>query len=269
MSMSSSDIRFSLTEEESIEVRALRDRCDKEGIEYRSIFELAKYCLVSTSISNTQNRREDSFQRIKSKRKFEKENCLNDVDLFDAIDDLEKNIPEWAIPCGKVNEKWCVGYTSGSAKPNYLIKNSRTVFKVELARFDLAAADLEEARRGFYIVGTSKDLNASPLKSIRAAIKLKPLMGKMNANRVKGVYYEAPKTIVLLSNMFLSVIPKRIKERINLVRNLKTSKLWTDYPEEMQENLHTKLGGDYKVNLVDWFKQRLEVREESDQKVKL
>ena len=69
---------------------------------------------------------------------------------------------------------------------------------VEMTRYDLAAADLEEARRGFFVVSTGKVLKGNPLNHARMMMKLRALFDKMNANRVKGVFYEAPSSVICL-----------------------------------------------------------------------
>ena len=68
---------------------------------------------------------------------------------------------------------------------------------VEMTRYDLAAADLEEARRGFYVVSSGKVLKGSPLNHARMMMKLRVLFDKMNANRVKGIFFEAPSAVRL------------------------------------------------------------------------
>lgn len=263
------DPRYTLTPEEKIEVQALKNKCDEENIEYVSIFELAKYCMVSSSIKNVNKRREDSFNRIKKKRQFEKKHALTQLDLFKCIDELEENLPQWAISCGKINGKWCVGYTSEASNPDYMMKSLNTIFKVEMARFDLAASDLEEARNGLYIIGTGKDLKASPLRCMRAAVKMKALFDKMHSNRIKGIFYEAPRPIVLISNLFLSVVPKTVRERIKLTGSLQSLRFWDEHKAEMEAALPEKLGGTHKQQLREWFDERMDARRVTDSRVRL
>lgn len=263
------DPRYTLSDIERNDVISLKEKCDKEGVSYSSIFELAKYCLVTSSIKDEAKRRTESFDRIKMKRVFEEKYKLDELDIFEVIEEIQDNIPDWAISCGKINEKWCVGYTSKSSNPDYMNKEYVKIFKLELTRFDLAASDLEEARKGFYIFGTSKDLKANSLKSVRTAVKLKPLFSRMNANRVKGVFYEAPAAIVMLSSIFLSVVPKTVRERMNLVKSLKDCKFGKDHAAELVENLPKDLGGEYEKSLEQWFRERIEVRKTTDEKVML
>lgn len=124
------DPRFTLTPEEREEVIILKDRCDRENIRYRSVFELAKYCLVCSSIGNTQKRRDEAFSRIKKLRFFETKHQLEEVNLMEAVETLEEHMPQWAVACGKIDQKWCVGYGSGSVNPSFMNKNFRTICKV-------------------------------------------------------------------------------------------------------------------------------------------
>lgn len=263
------DPRYTLTKDEEVEVVALKERCDEEGVQYLSIFELAKYCFVSSSIKDEKKRRDDSFQRIKKKRLFETKHKLMELDLLESVAELQENIPDWAISCGKVNDKWCIGYTSAGVNLEYMAKAIRVVYKVELNRYDLGAADLEEARKGFYIMGTSLDLKVNPLRSVRLAVKLKAILGKMNANRVKGIYLEAPKSVIFFSNIFLAIMPKTIKDRIKLISSLKSCKALQEFESELETALPPKLGGTYEQTLKDWFEERLAARKTTDLLVKL
>lgn len=100
--------------------------------------------------------------------------------------------------CGQVNGKWVVGYDGADVDGKYLSRVKGGFEKlclVEMTRYDLAAADLEEARRGFYIVSTGKVLKGNPLNHARMMMRLRVLFDKMNANRVKGIFYEAPNSV--------------------------------------------------------------------------
>lgn len=231
------DPRYTLTAEEKEEVIALKKRCDEDGVMYRSVFELAKFCFVASCLPTPEKRLEESFSRIKKKRAFEAKHNLDELDLLTCVKELQENLPDWAISCGKVNNKWCVGYTSHSANLTYMKAAFKTICKVELARFDLAASDLEEARNGFYIVGSGHGLRPNPLKAIRVASSLRCLFDKMNANRVKGIYYEVPRPIALVSSLFLSVLPSKLKERIRLSKNLNDMDFYKKYEKELVQSL--------------------------------
>lgn len=264
-----SDPRFTLTAFEREEVTHLKHACDEEGIPYTSIFELAKYCLVSSSIKNAEKRREDSLNRLRKRHQFEQKHGLVEMDLMKCVEELEENMPGWAISCGQIQGKWCVGYTSETANPSYMQNAFKTICKVEMSRFDLAASDLEEARRGFFIVGTGKGLKANPFRCMRVAINLRVLFDRMHANRVKGIYYEVPQAIAMISSLFLAVVPSKIKDRITLGNSLKDMSLVKTNKDEYKKNVPDKLGGEYCQSLKDWFSERLAHRRQAEELVTL
>lgn len=258
-----------MTAEEKEEVRHLKEACDVKNVKYRSTFELAKYCLVCSSVKDPKKRRAEAFSRLKKRRAFEEKHKLDDINLLEAVESMEENMPNWSVPCGKIDGKWCVGYTSQTANPSFMNSNFQILCKVEMNRFDLAASDLEEARRGFYIIGTGKNLKGNPLKAARTAINLRVLFDKMHANRVKGIFYELPKSLAFLGNMILNVLPSKVKERVCVGKNLEEMRIHTDFKEEYEQNVHEELGGLYSKSLYDWFKERLLHQSEADKRVEL
>ena len=95
---SSEDPRFTLTAEERFHVLRLRERCDEEGVSFRSVFELAKYSLVCSSIQDDTKRLEESFKRIRKKRLFEEKYKLHALDLEESLEVLERGMPNWYVP---------------------------------------------------------------------------------------------------------------------------------------------------------------------------
>ena len=154
-----------------------------------------------------------------------------------------------------------------------ILDGFQIICKVESTRYDSTAADLGEGRNEFLIVETAKDLKASPFASARMAANLRVLYDKMNANRIKGIFFEVPHTISVISNLFLNILPKKIKQRVSVGSNLRDLKALKqpEMKEMIKSNLPTKLGGDgsWNVSLEEWFRERLEHRNRSDQLVNL
>lgn len=89
------DPRYTLTDDEHFHVLRLKELCDKEGVSYNSIFELAKYSFVNTSIKNANKRLKESFHRLKKKREFEAKHSLHELDLFESLEVVEEGMPNW------------------------------------------------------------------------------------------------------------------------------------------------------------------------------
>lgn len=136
-------------------------------------------------------------------------------------------------------------------------------------RFDLAASDLEEARRGFLIVGTVKNIKANPLKCAKAAVNLRVLFDKMHANRIKGLHFELPRAISLVSNIILNVLPAKIRERLSVGKKLASMKIYAENQHDFDTNVPKLLGGAYDTGLQDWFRERLAHQSEADKRVAL
>uniref|UniRef100_A0A7S3LLT9 CRAL-TRIO domain-containing protein n=1 Tax=Aplanochytrium stocchinoi TaxID=215587 RepID=A0A7S3LLT9_9STRA len=264
------DPRYTLTDFEREEVLALKTSCDEVGIDYDSIFELAKYCLVSSSIQDTKKRRADSLNRLKKKRAFEKKHDLESLEVFECVKILQENMPDWAVSCGKIGDKQCVGYSSGGTDPGFFkrVQNAlEIVCKVEFTRYDLAAADLEEARRGFVVVGSMKGLKANPISAARMGISLKVLFDKMNANRIKNIYAESPRALAYFASMVLNVFPKKIRERVDIAGSI--SELKVAKGEGFYQNVPSVFGGEYDMPVEDWIHERMDVLNETKRKVVL
>ena len=96
----SADPRYTLTDDEHYHVLRLKELCDKEDVAYKSIFELAKFSLVNTSIKNANKRLKESFNRMRKKREFEKKYGLNELDLFESLAVVEEGMPNWYVSYG-------------------------------------------------------------------------------------------------------------------------------------------------------------------------
>lgn len=265
------DPRYTLTPEERADVLELKASCDELGIKYDSIFELAKFCLVSSSIKNDEKRRADSLGRLKKRREFEKKHQLDKLDVFDCWKIMNKEMPDFSVACGKLGGKHCLGYTSTGTDPSFFkrVDNAlEIVCKVEMMRYELAAADLEEAREGFYILSSMKGLKGSPLAAARMGVGLRVLFDKMNANRIKGIYVESPRALAMMGSMILNVLPKKIKSRVAIGNHLEDLKINTgnDFHANIPNNY---TGGKFDQSVEDWMIERIEVLNETKRLVKL
>eukprot|EP00924_Labyrinthula_sp_SR-Ha-C_P016041 maker-scaffold_4-snap-gene-17.50-mRNA-1 protein AED:0.07 eAED:0.07 QI:86/0/0.5/0.5/0/0/2/197/272 len=257
------DPRYTLTEEELSVVRSLKDVCLKENVKFRSIFELAKYTLVTSSIKNPEKRLQESLSRLKSKRAFEEKYKLDELNLIDCADRIQTAMPDWAIPCGKINDKQVLGYTAYSSKSSFFKEKGsfEAICKLEFSRYELAAANLEEARQGFYLLGVTKDLPENPLKFLKPVLSLRVLFTKMHANRVKGLFWEVKGLVGTFASSFSKVVPKHLKERLCVGKDFDgLMKKFSLDEEELKDKLPGVIidGGRYEQSLVSWIKEREE-----------
>lgn len=264
------DPRYTLTDDEHYHVLRLKELCDKEGVAYKSIFELAKYSLVCTSVKNANKRLKESFNRLRKKREFERKYKLDELDLFESLEVVEEGMPNWIQNCGMLDGKWVVGYDGADVDGKFLsrVKDGfERLCLVEMTRYDLAAADLEEARQGFYVVSTGKVLKGNPLNHARMMMKLRVLFDKMNANRVKGIFYEAPNSLSFLFGTVIKIMPAKIRDRIHV--SSKFANMEVQGKKISVTNFSTRLGGKYNMSTKQWMELRKEKYATSEAEVEL
>lgn len=264
------DARYTLTEEEREHVIRLKEECDKNEVTYKSVFELAKYSFVASSIENPQKRLKESFSRIKRKREFEKKHKLHEYDLYESLDIVQQGMPNWMQMCGELDGKWTIGYSGKDVDGKFCYRNKNWfehICVVEFSRYDLGAADLEEARKGMYIVVANKTLKGNPLNHARMIMRLRVLFDKMNANRVKGLYAELPTSLGWVANTVLRVMPSKIQERIRIAS--KFEKFDSFSAKEATNNLPESFGGSYTMDARKWFEMRSKCYQESEARVEL
>ena len=147
----------------SVAVIALKKSCDEETAAYNSIFELAKYVLVShSSVSDSDpkakhKRTQIALKRIKKRNSWSKKLQMENIDPHAALVEIEKECPAYFVNqyTTDTEGRVVVAYHNAFAPLDFVTSGNENVAKylaAEQYRLDLAAADMEEARRGISMV---------------------------------------------------------------------------------------------------------------------
>lgn len=88
--------KFTLTPEEKEEVSALQKVCEEDNVEYRSIFELATYCLTVRSLvqddvgNAAQKRTKLALERLMKRRQWEAQHGIEKIDSMQAVKEIDE-----------------------------------------------------------------------------------------------------------------------------------------------------------------------------------
>jgi hypothetical protein len=157
------DMRYRFTDAERIAVTELKEACDREGVQYKNLFDLAKYVLVSHSVAKDSNpkaaeiRLKEALKRIRKRNKWMEKKGLHGINPRDAFSEIYKEHPAYFISdYASDKEGRVVSAVEWPSHPlDYMLAsptNYSTFLASELFKWDLAAANMEEARRGICIV---------------------------------------------------------------------------------------------------------------------
>jgi len=228
------DSRFTLTDTERRAVQALKEACDQEGVKYKHTFELAKYVLATHSLADDSHpkaakiRLQAALTRMKKRNAWREKYGMDQIDPHAALVELESSYPEYFI-----NEylKDCHGHTVVAhrhAHPptDFVCKSKEHLAKylaAEQYRLDLAAADLDEARRGICLVTISQGqvTTKRAYKYIKLVAKTADNLKDMHSNRIKQIYSEVPPFLSHLIRPAKMLLPQKIASRINVVGSMK------------------------------------------------
>lgn len=227
------DMRHSFTDSELIAVSALKEVCDKEGIYYKHLFDLAKYVLVTHTMADDSNpkagdiRLKASLKRLRKRDKWMEKNGIKSVDPHQACLEIYNEFPDFLINHYATDKEGRVVLATNwpNHPGDYALAskdNCAKYFAADMFRFDLGAADMEEARRGVCMVQIcdGKMSVMSGYKYLRFLAKAKDLMYDMHSNRFKQIMFEVPPVVSKLVKMGKLLLPPKIASRVNCVSSV-------------------------------------------------
>lgn len=265
------DARFTLTEWERESVERLKDECDKHSVEYKSLFELAKYVLVVQSSvegnaeKDEQKRLSLAFERIKGRREWEKRIGIDKEDPLEALLQYEVLSPGFLIfAFDKDHENHAIlAYSKFHCNPKAIKENKASAYAGFLCWYDLAAADMEEARRGLAIATMARQTENMTNKTTRlwnyvnACAAMKDVMKPIHNHRVRRIYSTAPITTRVFIDMIKKILPRKLKDRIQTFAS----------QEDLEEVLYPCEKGDR--SLSQWVAERSAIFQETVEKLSL
>jgi hypothetical protein len=264
------DPRFTLTPWERESVIRLKNACDAEGIAYKSIFELAKYVLVTRSMANDHNSHRDqirlnaALKRIKKRRAWEAKIGFDAIDPVAAIEEVDKVAPEYFVNHYIKDTEGCVLHCnfpvhSPLSYMNASHENATKVIVAEQYRSELCAADMVEARIGIAMLSLSDDkLNiASSAHCLRFLKKIRVNLKDMHCHRMKRIYAEVPGFCSHLVRPALALLPGKIARRVIVAKNL----------EELERHVAERAPQGKAV--LEWVSERQSIMNETLEKLKL
>jgi len=223
-------MKFTLTEQERKAVVALKHACDEQGIYYTNLFELAKYVLATHSMADDANPKADeirlqtALRRMKKRNAWMKKYNLLDIDPLAALVELDEQCPGFAINRYKTDQEGRVVVAHHHAyAPLDFINAKKQNFAKYLAaeqfRLNLAAADLEEARRGAAMVSVTEGqiTMARAMRYVRFVVKGQENMKDMHCHRMKQIYAQVPSFLLHLAVPVKLLLPAKIAARIHIV----------------------------------------------------
>jgi hypothetical protein len=263
-------MRFLLTDEEREEVAALKGACEANGVNYRSVFELAKYVLVVRSQVKTtdpkvaEKRTELALKRLKKRRAWEVKYKMDTIDNLQAIKEIEEAAPGFFVVRYTKDREGhnVVGHHHAHSPYWYMFAGDDHLAKylaAEQWRLDLAAADLEEARKGIAVVSVADGHWGimGGYRYLRVLTKAKDNVNEMHPNRVRRVFSEIPVFGHHLIETGKRMLPKKIADRIRVHHTVPL----------LEENLVKAVPGQDPMDIVAWCEERNAVYEESVRKV--
>jgi len=263
-------ITFTFTEYERKAVLALKHACDKQEIFYKSLFELAKYVLATQSVADDSNpmadeiRLQTALRRMKKRNAWMKKYNLFDIDPLAALVELNEQCPGFVVNRYKTDKEGrvVVAHHHTFAPLDFIYADKQNMAKylaAEQYRLDLAAADMDEARRGVAMVSvTDGQLTMSrAMRYLRLIVKGQENLKDMHSNRIKQIYSQVPFFLTHLVGPAKRLLPTKIASRIHVVGTM----------EELQE--HLEPSEDHGMTVEKWVSWRLAKYEETLAKLKL
>lgn len=263
------DPRYTLTEQERAEVVALKRACDGHNVAYESIFELAKFAMVVSSLPAS-DRLIAGFGRIMFRREFEQEHGIASISHQDIVSYFVDVVPGWALPGGKTRDGLQILSFDNVAltEDNSWAADKTLVYAALFELSSLAAVDLEEARRGFVNIH-----NVWGLGLLRGG-KIASLLynnfrdfgtSPMHTSRVKRNYIAMPMILNGIVNLFLRTQPQVIHDRTIAARHIPTKG-----PNGIdKDQLAPALGGTLAEGFPEYMQRRKRAFDESTRRVQL
>ncbi|CAB9501028.1 expressed unknown protein [Seminavis robusta] len=265
-------MRFELTDEEREEIIALKKACESEGIKYRSIFELAKYCLVvrsqvdSNDPKAAEKRTALALKRMKKRRTWEANHGMSKIDNMEAIKEIEKDAPGFFVVryAKDMEGHPVVGHHHAYSPYKYMFTGKQNLGKylaAEQYRLDLGAADMEEARTGIAVVSVADEMwgLTGAYRYLRVITKAKDNCNDMHPNRIRRVYSEIPVFGHHLVETCKAMLPKKIADRIVIHSSV----------AQLEAKLVKAVEGEDPTDIVAWCERKEAIYQESVRRVGL
>ena len=227
------DSRFTLTDSERQAVQALKEACDKDGVVYKHVFELAKYALATHSSADDTNpkaaeiRLQAALTRMKKRNSWRQKHGMDQIDPHAALVELESLYPGYFFNTYSQDSHGHMVVAHHHAHPptDFVLKSKQNLAKYLVAeqyRLDLGAADMEEARRGICMVSITEGqlTTKRAYKYIRLVAKAADNLKDMHSNRIKQIYSEVPSFLSHLIRPAKIILPQKVASRINVVGSL-------------------------------------------------
>lgn len=224
------DTRFSFTDWERASVQRLRLACLEKGIRYISLFELVKYVLVVESSVQDSDEQADAkrlqiaLSRIQKRRAWEKRHGLDQIDGDVALQQLLEAKPKYFAPTYLKDKEGhnVVGHNIAHSPPVGTKDKDSIYLAAEQRRWDLAAADMNEARRGMALVCVANgELTVfRAMRYLRLTLLARENLSDMHCNRIRRVYAEVPSFLTHFISPAKRMLPRKINDRLTIVGNL-------------------------------------------------
>lgn len=239
-----------LTETENKAILALKKACDTEGIPYDNAFQLFKYVLVvQSSFPDTPKdpdkaetlRLKAALKRLRKRVAWLERHGLQKINGKDALLEINELSPDFFLSHYTTDKQGRVIVAHHKAYPptKYIStspQNKAKFLAAEQFRLDLAAADIDEARRGIAMVtitdGQLTYHRAFHYLRMCAAIAME---SDMNMHRIKQVYSQVPPSLVRLVEPTTLLLPSKIASRISLFGTMEELHLQVNRQPEKHE----------------------------------
>ena len=266
------DPRFTLTPWERDSVVRLKVACDENCVAYRSVFELAKFVLVSKSIAQDhdpkadEKRLQEALNRLTKKRSWEKANGVDKMNIEAVNRELTVIEPDYHLVRYYRDKEGHIllGYRFAHAPTRFVCsskENTAKAIAMSVWKMDLAAATMEEARRGIAFVGICEGRVGIPeaVRYVRLLNACKGSLSGIHAHRVRRVYVQAPPFLAHMVNTARMFLPKKLRER----------KIVTPTISDLEQHIDLEHTNGAIKDGLDWVKERAALYGETVQRLTL
>lgn len=252
-------MRHCLTDSEKVAVKALKEACDKEGVYYRHIFDLAKYVLVTHSMAKDSNpkaaqiRLKASLRRLKKRQAWLEKKGIKSLDARKAFCEFYSEYPEYINTSYATDKEGRV--VVGMNQTKHPSSASQQMLAAELFRFDLGAADMDEARRGLCLVQVGEANLKMGYRYLLFLRGVKDLIHDMHSNRFKQILVELPPFLAMILEAAKVMLPAKIASRVHCEGSV----------HEVEQHL-IPFGGD-PMSANEWMEKRYAKYQETIEKL--
>ena len=221
--------KYIFTEQERYDTIILKEECDREGIAYDSIFELAKYNMVTSSLSTKKKRLENALKRIKANRKISTKyhfdnHTINDIYSFiPMLNDTGYDIKFGYNPKKKRHIIY-IGYKNIKVFTKFISskENFDKFIKMIFFLYDLCCIDLEEARNGMECCFDFEQATLfNSLSYLKLIYSTKFTMDETHPYRFKTIHIlNINNALTKIVNTTIKIFPKKIRDRFHFCKSI-------------------------------------------------